>query len=431
MKKIIIILFSNIFARGQEIENWSRAIADTYQIVNSKSYYPPAFDTAVVKALDAFVGTDENSRFLSPKDYSELIKITNGEFFGLGVILAPKKSTEEFLLILDTLPCSPAQKKGLKRFDKILAIDGTLVSSLSIDDAINRLKGSTRHSKVTLDIVRENELIAISFERDLIKDEPISCYYLKSKNIVYCAITLFTHKVAQRLKNSLEKAILKNPRGLIIDLRDNAGGILQSAVECASLFLPPHSFVVCTKDREKKTVEKYNTQENPIITSSIPIFILVNNYTASAAEILADALRYYAVKHESVTPYVYLIGTKTYGKGSVQEVIPMQNNCALKLTTCLYVLPNGKCIQNNGLNPDFKIEQKINPEKILQDSNVCDWKSKKINSLKNDYQLQTAIQLTLLLNLGLKTKRISNWTQGYKWLNANFYTPEIVKFEEL
>ena len=350
--------------KNKDMYLWFSSMAEALNIVNAKSYFPMTFEQAIVKSLDAFVHMDEYSHFLSPKEYKELIKNTKGEFFGIGVILAQKRTEDDFLLILDIIPGSPAYNKGLQRYDKIIAIDETPIATLSAEEAINKLKGEIRHSTVTIDIIRNTkDLLSITLERDLIKENNISCYYLPQQKIAYCAISLFTQQIAEQLESSLAKILVKNPIGIIIDLRDNAGGVLQAAVDCASLFLPKESLIALTKDRNKNILQRFRTKKIPILTNFIPVFVIVNEYTASAAEILAGALKIHSSKleYKRNNPYIFLVGTKTFGKGSVQEIIPMNNSCALKITTCIYALPDNSCIQTKGITPDFTIEQKYPP----------------------------------------------------------------------
>ncbi len=156
-------------------------------------------------------------------------------------------------------------------------------------------------------------------------------------------------------------------KGIILDLRRNPGGILQSAIAMSALFVDKNSLVAVTKDNKRKVVDKYFTTTEPILKTDVPIFILIDNFTASAAEILAGSLRYHSMQSyekkgkKGRNLLVFLVGTATFGKGSVQEVIPISNGCALKLTTMLYYLPDDLSIQATGIEPDFLIKPKLVP----------------------------------------------------------------------
>jgi C-terminal processing protease CtpA/Prc len=182
---------------------------------------------------------------------------------------------------------------------------------------------------------------------------------------------MFSKSAIDQIKKLLQRAQNHDYRGLIIDLRNNSGGLLDAVVEIASFFVPKNSLVAFTKDKDGKTIEEYHTAQPPIITRSMPIFVLINNYTASAAEILAGCLQMHSEKQEPTHKnkyglQVFLVGTDTYGKGSVQEIIPVSNNSAVKLTTYLYYLPNGETIQGIGIKPDFFIEKEFPPSKQIE-----------------------------------------------------------------
>lgn len=473
MKKFkkIIFIFINLFSIKilciqnideqkfiQNLNEWSRPMLETFQLVNSKSYYPIKVEDAMVRALDAFVQRDKYSRFLSSKDYQDLIKTTQGEFFGIGIILGPKKQEDDFLLILDVIPDSPAYKSGLKQYDKIVSIENEAVSNLSVEEAINKLKGEKRFSKVKVDVLRDQKLNSFTIERDIIKEEHCTCYYFKEQKIIYCSIALFTNQVANQLRTIMKKISNMNPKGIIIDLRNNAGGVLGAAVDCASIFLKKKSIIVSTKDRNQKIQEQLYTQKDPILNKKIPIIILINNFTASAAEILAGVLKIHSSLANSnnssgtVNPYIFLLGCNTYGKGSVQEVIPVSNNCALKITTCIYYLPNNKSIDHIGIEPDFYVEQKYPPSneiklinKLYGKENIKNnnlesekeinknWKIKKIESLKNDFQIISAVNIISFLNFAIQNnnKNVNTHSKALEFLKQIFVTENQITVEEI
>ena len=340
---------------------WSQTMAEVFHTVKRESYFPVETEKAMIKALDAFAQqADPHSRFLGPDEYKELLKTTAGEFYGIGVELYPKKDQDGSLMILSIKQGSPAEKDGLQRADKIIAIDGTPVSRMSVAECINGLKGKKRYSPVKIDILRGKKgPLSFTLTRDSIPEESCWCCYLPRQRIVYCAISLFTHQLISQLERALEKGLAKKPKGIILDLRDNNGGVLQAAVDCAGLFLARHSLVVSTKGRNNRIINQYQTSRQPLIKQDIPIIILVNTATASAAEILAQSLKIHSQQGRHITsPYIFIAGTQTYGKGSIQEIKPLSNNCALKITTGLYYLPDNTAIQEKGIQPDMVIKQK-------------------------------------------------------------------------
>lgn len=447
-----------------QVESWANSMIETLHIVNSKSYYPLVFDDSMIKALDAFVKKDNHSRFLGPKDYNDLIKTTKGEFYGIGVILGPKTADDEFLTILEVVSDSPAYKKGLQKFDKIIAINNNSVNNLTIDEAVKLLKADKRYSPVGLTILRNSKMVLnVTVERDVVKEANIACYHFKEQNVVYLALSMFCEKSCDNLEHFLKKINLKNPKGLILDLRNNPGGILTSAVNCASLFLGKNKLIVYTKDKNQNIQEQLYTDKDKVV-NNLPIVILINSFTASAAEILAGALRAYSDNKitklnnnldkdnnsnadKDNNPYIFLLGVTSYGKGSVQEVIPISNDCALKLTTSLYYLPNNKSIDCKGIEPDFFVESRYPPsnevkllnkiygrechsacEKIKLDieTKEKDYYKKKIEFIKNDSQIQGAVNLILLLNLGIKKyKNLDNRANTFKFLKHNFICDKV------
>jgi C-terminal processing protease CtpA/Prc len=175
---------------------------------------------------------------------------------------------------------------------------------------------------------------------------------------------MFTDASVKQIETLLAKSHAQKIKGLILDLRNNSGGLLNAAIDIAGLFLKKGSLVTLTKDKHGKEIERYPTKRNPIAKNNIPIFILINNYTASAGEILAGCLK---INSDTTNDYlVFLVGTKTFGKGSVQEIVPISNNCALKITTCLYFLPDNSTIQGIGIEPDFIIERTTPPTEQMQ-----------------------------------------------------------------
>jgi len=354
------------------IYQWSRTFAQTWQLVAQKHFNPATLEQAMIKALDAFCNTlDPHSSFLDPKAYRAMLEVTSGEFFGIGVVIDnTRKSKDKFLLVADTIPDGPADKAGLKAQDKIVEVAGKALEGMSTEEITALLKGP-RNSTVTVKILRENQqdLLEFTITRDIIKEQNSLSFYIKEHNIYYLALSIFSESAARQVEQLLIKAKNQKCRGLILDLRNNSGGLLTAAVDIAGLFLEKNSLVLTTKDRNNNETERYTTKRDPVASATLPIFILINNYTASAAEILAGFLKIHSEalsSSKSAKPLVFLVGTTTFGKGSVQEVIPVSNNCALKLTTQLYYLPDNTTVQGAGIEPDFLIERMLPPTEHMQ-----------------------------------------------------------------
>ena len=366
------------------VYTWARTFAEVFQLTNQKHYKICNPEQCMIKSIDTFLSCiDPHSNLLDPKTYKNMLEATSGEFFGIGVVIDnTRNSKDKQLIIIDTVPDGPADKAGLKPFDKIVEIEGKALEGMSTDEATAMLKGE-RNTKVHVKVMRENapEILSFDITRDVIKEQNSLCFYLQDQDIYYLSLNMFTDSSARQIEQLLTKAHEKEYKGLILDLRNNSGGLLNSAIDIAGLFLDKGSLVVTTKNKQGKVTEEYRTTRNPITTNT-PIFILINNYTASAAEILAGALKIHADKtvsngtkngakndrnnKKNHNPMVFLVGTKTFGKGSVQEVIPISNNCAIKITTHLYFLPNDTSIQAEGITPDFEIERCMPPSEQSQ-----------------------------------------------------------------
>jgi carboxyl-terminal processing protease len=356
------------------IYKWAQAIAETFHLVKDKyieSVEPERLSKAIVKALNAFVGElDPHSGVLDPKTYGQMLETTQGEFFGIGIVIDGSKEPEhDALKIIDIVPSGPSDKADIRAGDKIVSVDGKTLKGLSVEEVIGKLKGK-RNSKVHVKIQRNgvNELLDKTITRDTVKEQNAICYHFTSNNIFYLGLNMFTENSVKQVAELLKKCQSQNSKGLIIDLRNNSGGLLNAVVDIAGLFLDKGSLVVSAKARNNKTIDTFTTTRDPLQLNDVPIFIIVNNYTASAAEILAGALQVYSEGNKQKTNKlkVFLIGSKTWGKGSVQEVIPICNDCAIKLTIALYYLPNGQTVQSKGIEPDFTIPIRVEPNKDIQ-----------------------------------------------------------------
>lgn len=419
----------------QTTYDWSRTFAEVLQLTNHKHYKPvPAIiEEAFMNAMEAFVNTlDQHSNFLKQKVYQRMIESTAGEFCGIGIKIngVARENKDPHLIVSETMPDGPAEKAGLKDLDKIVEIDGKTLGGVSTEEIIVWLKGP-RHSAVSVKVIRDKEpdLLSFTIKRDIVQEQNSLSFYLKDQNIYYLALNTFSQNAVKQVEELLKKATTHKYRGVILDLRNNSGGLLNAVVDIAGMFITKGSLVVTTKNKDNHVTNRYATTRNPIL-SNIPIFILINNYTASAAEILAGVLKIHAQKGLTKNLHTFLIGTKTFGKGSVQEVIPISNNCALKLTTSLYFLPDDTTIQGIGIEPDFTVERTLPLTEQIQwftqhygreesfknhikvhsstegakpkeansaDQSVKRWLERTKELLQKDNQLRTAITLINLL----------------------------------
>lgn len=290
---------------------------------------------------------DRHSQFLDPGAYSEMQVETKGEFGGLGLEITIAK--DGMLTVVAPMDGTPAAKAGLRPQDKIVKIDGESTRGISLHEAVVRLRGRAG-SRITLTILREqeNQLFEASMIRAVIQIRSIKETQRVADGIGYIRVSEFQDNTPGDLEKALEDLTKKkNPDGLILDLRNNPGGLLDVAVEVAGQFLPPGLPVVSTKGRvESQNQQFLSKSSKPCL--DFPIVVLVNGGSASASEIVAGALRDHS--------RAILMGTKTFGKGSVQTVIPLRDGSAIRLTTSIYYTPSGQAIHGKGLDPDVVVE---------------------------------------------------------------------------
>lgn len=291
---------------------------------------------------------DPHSGFMSPDAYKEMQVDTKGEFGGLGIQIGIKDSA---LTVIAPIEDTPAYKAGIKSGDRIIKIGDQGTKDMSLMDAVNKMRGP-KDTTISLTIMREGwkEPQIFSLKRDIIKIKSVKYRKLDS-GIGYIKITQFQEQTAADLTAALTKLNEEKTESLILDLRNNPGGLLNSAVDVASHFLPKDKLVVYIKDRSGERTE-YKTGGFKSYDEKPLMIVLVNQGSASASEIVAGALKDW---HRGV-----ILGVQTFGKGSVQSVIPLSDGSGLRLTTARYYTPSGTSIQSTGINPDIvvKIETK-------------------------------------------------------------------------
>lgn len=295
---------------------------------------------------------DPHSAYLTPEAYKEFQTETKGEFGGIGIQIGIKDNT---LTVIAPIEDTPAWRAGIKAGDKILKIDGQTTKDMNINDAVSKMRGPKGKS-VVLTIQREEwkEPRDITIVRDIIKIKSVK-YKMIDKEIGYIKLVQFQETTAQDLSNALKSLKDSGMNSLILDLRNNPGGLLQSAVDVSEQFLPPKHLVVSIKGKSGEKMDYY-TENLRAAYTEIPMIVIVNQGSASASEIVAGALQDWG--------RALVIGVQTFGKGSVQSLIPLSDGSALKLTTAKYYTPKGKSIHTVGIMPDIlvKLESKSGKE---------------------------------------------------------------------
>ncbi len=363
--------YHDILAKGEETYKGLKLFSDVIELVE-KNYVDPVDSKELIEeAIQGMVhGLDPHSSLLPPDDFKELQLDTKSEFTGIGVSITMQNG---FVTVISPIEGTPAYKAGIKAGDKIVKVDGKPTKKLR--QAVKMIRGP-KGTEVVVTIIRKevNKPMNIKLIRDVIPVESVRAIVLKS-GYGYIWITNFRDNTAEDTVTRLEQlesgeAPLK---GLIIDLRDNPGGLLNQAIKVSDIFLEKGK-ILSIKGRLKKNTQIFKAKPNST-KRSYPMIVLINGGSASASEIVAGALQ--------DQKRALILGTTSFGKGSVQTVEPLREGYGLKLTIARYYTPSGRSIQAKGIEPDIIVKQRsINKEDI---SNVDDGLIKE-KDLKNHLQ---------------------------------------------
>jgi len=291
-------------------------------------------------------GLDPHSAYLVPEDYKELQAGTSGEFGGLGIEVGME---DGFVKVISPIDDTPAYRAGVEAGDLIIRLDDTPVKGMALSDAVKIMRGKPG-TDIVLTIIRDGEdkPLNITITRDVIRVTSVKSRMLEP-GYGYVRISQFQSRTGENLREALAKLEDEadgSLKGLVLDLRNNPGGVLSAAVSVSDAFLT-EGIIVYTEGRLDDAKLKFNAKPADILNGA-PLVVLVNGGSASASEIVAGALQDH---HRAI-----IMGQKTFGKGSVQTILPMDNGSALKLTTAKYYTPSGVSIQATGISPDIKLE---------------------------------------------------------------------------
>jgi carboxyl-terminal processing protease len=350
-----LLLSTTVFAKTQESRT-SRldALAKYTRVVGTiEKYYVDDINISDIinKSISGLMSNlDAHSSFLDKKGFKSLKIQTDGEFGGLGITVGMRKGV---LTIISPIEGTPADKAGVKAGDIILKIDNLSTLNMTIDEAVSHMRGKPK-TKIVLTVVRKDTAkpLIIPIIRDIIKIDSVYTKMIEKENILYLRVTSFDKKVVEKAKEALLKH--KNIKGIILDLRNNPGGLLNQAVGLVDLFVD-NGIIVSQRGRDKRENVKYNATKSATLTH-VPMSVLVNGGSASASEIVSGSLQ----DHKRAV----IIGEKTFGKGSVQVILPINDTEALRLTIARYYLPSGRTIQAVGVIPDIEIAAGKVPHKV-------------------------------------------------------------------
>ena len=304
------------------------------------------FSEIINKAISGLMtNLDAHSGFLDEKAFEDTKVQTQGEFGGLGITVGMKDGA---LTVISPIEGTPADKAGVKSNDVILRIDGNATLGITLEEAVSKMRGKPK-TPITITIVRKGEPkpFDIKIIRDIIKVDSVYAKNIEDEDILYLRVTNFDQKVTKESAKFIKEFTKnnKNAKGIILDLRNNPGGLLDQAIGLTNLFVDK-GVIVSQKGRDAKENLEYSAKKDEKITD-LPLVVLVNSGSASASEIVSGALQ--DLKRAVV------IGEETFGKGSVQVILPLNEKEALKMTIARYYLPSGRTIQNKGVTPDLEV----------------------------------------------------------------------------
>ncbi len=341
-----------------------RAFAEVFGKIKS-DYVEPVTDKKLIsEAISGMLtGLDPHSTYMDVDAFKDMQASTQGEFGGLGIEVGME---DGLVKVISPIEDSPAYKAGIKSGDLIMKLDDTPVKGLSLNDAVKRMRGKP-DTPITLSVFRKNETKPLIFTlvRTIIKNKSVK-YKMTEPGYAYARVTQFQERTGEDLAKAIKTMHDENKgpfKGFILDLRNDPGGLLNGAVGVAAAFLPKDTLVVYTEGRAADSkMQLTASPENyarggiandyirdiPADLKTVPMVVLINAGSASASEIVAGALQ----DHKRAT----LVGIRSFGKGSVQTIMPMNNGAAIKLTTARYFTPKGRSIQAKGIDPDYIVE---------------------------------------------------------------------------
>jgi carboxyl-terminal processing protease len=414
MKKFFIVylllIFTPIFISAEEdkdVYKYLNLFGEAFEKIKNNYVEPIDSKDLIESAIEGMLTSlDPHSSYLNNKELKELRVQTKGEFGGLGIEVTLENG---FVKVIAPIDDTPAYKAGIKSGDLITHLDDEPVLGMTLSEAVSIMRGKVG-SKIKLTVRRnENEKVDINIIRAIIQLKSVKSRI--ENNIGYIRVSSFNQKVDKQIIDSISSFKKKNSLiGYVLDLRNNPGGLLDQAVNVTDIFLE-RGEIVSTKGRNGKRGSRYNAVKKDL-TGGLPLVVLINQGSASASEIVAGALQ----DHKRAI----IMGTKSFGKGSVQTIIPSGEDVAIKLTTAKYYTPSGRSIQQTGIDPDILVEQaelkkldnnrrkesdlkgaidneqlEENESKKSKNENI----DKKIDEESDDYQLTRAFDLILAINL--------------------------------
>jgi carboxyl-terminal processing protease len=323
---------------------------DVFERVRAQYVTPPAEDKLIENAINGMLSSlDPHSSYMNAKDAADMQTQTKGEFGGLGIEVTME---DELVKVITPIDDTPAAKAGVLAGDYISEIDGQSVRGLKLEDAVEKMRGAI-NTPIKLTLIRKgaDKPIELTIVRDVVAVQAVKSRV--EDDVGYLRIISFTEKTYPDMEKAIEKIKKTVPadklKGYVLDLRLNPGGLLDQAIQVSDALLQ-RGEVVSTRGRNPDETRRFNAGPGDL-TDGKPVIVLINGGSASASEIVAGALQ--DLRRATV------LGTRSFGKGSVQTIIPLGENGALRLTTALYYTPSGRSIQGTGITPDIKVEEPL------------------------------------------------------------------------
>lgn len=404
----LILLLSILFPQTLQSKETPQKEIDTYELLNlfgevmertKSTYVEDVTDQKLIESAinGMLTALDPHSSYLDAKDFKYMNEQTSGKFGGLGIEIT---MDQNLVKIISPIDDTPAHRAGLKAGDYITNIDGETIIGMSLNEAVDKMRGKPG-TKIKLTIRRINEKpFDVTLVREEIKTRSVKSE-IKDTDILYIRISSFSEDVDEDIKKAYTKAIKdsKNQlKGIVLDVRNNPGGLLDQAVAVASLFMDKGE-IVSTRARNEEETLRYSAKDKDI-TNGLPIVVLINNGSASASEIVAGALQ----DHKRAV----VLGEKSFGKGSVQTIYPLGTYGAMRITTARYYTPSGRSIQATGIEPDII----VHPAKIEEFTDEYEFtEAEYTNALKNETTNDSK-------NKAKETAEAQLWRKDYQLLRA-------------
>lgn len=373
-----------------------RAFTEVFGRVKSDYVEPVEDKKLITEAINGMLtGLDPHSAYLDQEAFRELQVGTQGEFGGLGIEVGME---DGFVKVVAPIDDSPASRAGVKPGDLIVKLDETSVKGMTLNDAVKRMRGKP-NTNITLTIVRKGETkpVVVTLTRAIIKIQSVKSKLIEP-GYAYFRVSQFQEQTGESLARAIDTLFKQNQgsmKGIVLDLRNDPGGLLNGAVAVSAAFLPHNALVVYTDGRTEDARMKLNASPEhylrgrlkddylkrlPVEVKNVPMVVLVNGGSASASEIVAGALQ----DHNRAV----VMGQQTFGKGSVQTILPLGNNTAIKLTTARYYTPSGRSIQAKGITPDILLEDAVDRGLKLREADLT---KHLIDSATTDKEKEKAI----------------------------------------